>query len=434
MPPTKNERTSALAINVTVPQGTRFNPGEFITGNVFRADCIDSPNALLTIKLQGRSKALVVKVEYNGRSWKPKRYRSRFAFFEANRHETGQVLHQGPLQITTYNDLSRAWNFAIKIPYFTGLDLNSPSNDESTYIDMSPEAVAKHPLPPSFAPHNVGGFVEYYLEATLDYTDNSKSRTDKSFFVVPINMAPLAAPIYDWKPKLETLSTQAVSYFLVPGTQRDKMSFKKKTKQFFQTTSVPTLKYKVAVSTPSVVQLNHADCLPIYMKMTSDLDASNKELRELPFKAVITNIEIVARLATAIKADGMNYMSGEGKIEDDIDPVDLGLGMIWGTLREPIEIEVAPAANSVNVAAKLDLRLRQDGLYMGSQKLSKMKHDLVPSFQTYNISHSHSFQYTIKWKIADCEEEITFKTPVSLLPEAIVQQAPAVQAAPVAEL
>lgn len=435
MPPTKDERTSALALNVNIPQGATFHPGEFITGNVLRPSYISSPNATVTVKLQGRTKAKVVKAEYQvtgPRAVRAEYYRSRFQLFEANPNETGRTLHQGPLHIETYNDLSRAWNFSIQIPFFTGLDLSSPDNSESTYVDMSPEAVAKHPIPPTFHPLHVNGFVEYYLEATLYYVnDKGTTHTDKSILVVPMSMARLPAPIFDWKPKLETESTQAVSYFLVPGTQKEKMGFRQKTKQFFQTTSVPTLKYKVAVSTPSVIQLNHTDCLPIYIKLTSDLEGSTDVLRKLPFKAVITHMDIVAKHKTAIKGEGMSYISGEGKIEEDTEPVELGLDKVWATLREPIEVDVAPTASSVNLSAKLGLRLRHDGLYMGATRVSNLKRVLVPSFKTYNITHEYIFHYTIKWKIVDCEEEITFNTPTTILPEAMAAQPVVVQPVPV---
>ncbi|CEJ81528.1 hypothetical protein VHEMI01649 [[Torrubiella] hemipterigena] len=433
MPPTKDQRTSALVLNVNIPQGVTFHPGELITGNVLRPSYISSPNATVTIKLQGRTKAKVEKHEYRGgKRLHVVYYRSRFQLFEVNPNETGRTLHQGPLHIETYNDLSRAWNFSIQIPFFTGLDLSSPYNSESTYVDMSPEAVAKHPLPPTFHPLHVNGFVEYYLEATLHYVnDKGTPQTDKSILVVPMGMARLPAPIFDWKPKLETESAQAVSYFLVPGTQKEKMGFRQKTKQFFQTTSVPTLKYKVAVSTPSVIQLNHADCLPIYIKLTSDLEGSTDALRKLPFKAVITHMEIVAKHKTAIKGEGMNYISGEGKIEEDTEPVELGLEKVWATLREPIEVQVAPTASSVNLSAKLDLRLRHDGLYMGATKVSDLKRDLVPSFKTYNITHEYIFHYTIKWKIVDCEEAITFNTATTILPEAMAAQPVVVQPVPV---
>lgn len=426
MPYKRSHRNAALAIYPNNHSSYQYSPGEVVRGKITRLEKLASPEATLTIALFGVAFA---EIEVgNGR--RKRRYWSVFNFFTNGQYRPQQLVHTGPVHVEDGGLEGFNWEFAIPIPETTGVSVDGWTHEESpSFVSMTPQDVARQQLPPSHQAFMMNGTIEYFLEAHLNYTSEGKTKHVDSLLAIPIKAASWpghADADPDHKEKLFAVS--AKSYSLLPTSEEKKLGFKKKTKSLFGTKSVPCLKLNVTVKMPQVIQLNHATPFPLTIAITRDRTETSEELKDVPFKVKITSIRIVAKEVCNIRAAARFLIVYEPMANQTKHKRNLGLENVFDALRVPLEIEVSDSAPAVNIGAKLNLRLKADGLYTGNTCLARMNPKLVSSFVSYNIAVTHEFKYTVAIEVGDYKEELVEWVDVVLLPEPVdatrVQQQP----------
>lgn len=414
MPYKRSHRNAALAIYPDNHSSHQYAPGDFVRGKVTRLEKLASPEATLVIALHGV--AFVEIVVGNGRH--QRRYWSQFDFFTNGQYQPQLILHKGPVHIEEGLRDGFNWEFALQIPETTGLSINGWTHEVSpSYISMAPEDVSQQRLPPSHEAFMMNGHIEYFLEAHLHYMADGKTKMVDSLLAIPIKAAPWPGGVLnDFDHKEKVFLVNAKGYSLLPAST-EKLSFKKKTKSLFGSSSVPTLKLQVSVRMPQVIQLNHPNPLPLTIAVAPDLEGTSPELKDVPFKVKITSIRIVAKEVCSIRASGRLAWRREAMDNQTKHKRNLGLENVFDALRVPLEVEVSASAPAVNIGAKLNLRLRSDGLYTGNTCLAKMNPRLATSFVSYNIGVAHEFKYTVAIEVGEHKEELVEWVDVVLISE-----------------
>lgn len=411
MPQNWRKSSPALSIELAAPTGWMFAAGDTVIGSVVRELPFVAPEAQLTIRLMGRAKAKIV--ESRGESGSIT-YRSSFNFFEtaSTLSETRQILHQGPLHIEKGSQGSRAWHFSIPIPFESGIDPRAAAhNAESSLLPVTPDHLQAQGLPPTFAAWDSRRecFVEYYLQAALDFEQGGNKTTINA--ALPITVRPELGPasISDWKTQMLRKTGDVKSYHLAPGMESAALSFRQKGKQFFKSSSVPRLLYVIELGVPSLVQLDHPAWMPLTLRLVPDQQWTSDVLHGGRIKAVLNWIKLTIKPSTDLRA---TKLSGKSKCDTHYGEVNPGLEKAFDLLDEPIVLLIEEShSEAVDIGAALQLRLSRDGLFAGDKRLM-LTPCVLPGFTTYNIRHTHGFVYEVSISIAD--KETLFKwEPVS---------------------
>lgn len=395
MPPTTKVCAPALSIELnSASNDNSYYAGDTIIGSVVRNLPIVATNASLTLKLCGRAKVKLRKTDYDSVNNRHNTtyYRGRFVFFQANPDETTQILHNGPLHIQKDKPDSQNWAFAMKIPIHTGLDLDSC--EKASFLSLNQNDVDRDQLPPSGHAHELDAYVEYYLEATLSFKRHG-GVLEKSISTLPfpIRIPQESSPLMDWKLKSKESPYSISSYRLVPGADSASLSLKQRSKQFFSTSSVPRLDFKLQLSTPSVIQMNSQDCIPLLVRIIPVPGATSEILQGVPIKVTLNCITMnILTISGIIAASGERHGSGSYQDERGF-RTDMELQRAFRLIDKPIILST-DAEQPVDIGQTLKLRLFPRGLYAGSKMLGDSP--IQPSFTTYNIQRTHSIRYTIR--------------------------------------
>ena len=401
MPFTYRSTSPALAIELAAPPEWSYCAGDTIIGSVVRKAPIVAVKSQIYIRLLGRAKVKIV--ERRGQN-SHVTYRSRFNFFQTNREETQFTLYQGPLHVSEDVEDRKTCDFSITVPRDPGLNLRTAEAEGGqSFLPLDAEDMKRHALPPTFTTGsgfmagNSEGYVEYYLEAVLQYGNHSGSDSVTSTLPITVKPPPGPDPIADWGLKPKTWDNTAVSYHLVPGMETAELSFKQKSKQLFKTSSVPQLRHKVRFGVPSRLQLNHPDYIPLFLSITPDHQRTTDILHGVPQQAVVNWIKLTVISLTTVTAPG--NISGSPHYNDHREKADLSLERAFSLVPEPVTLQIEQDAEPMNIGAALQLRLFRTGLYAGKTRLAPYI-VVSPCFTTYNMKQTHRLRYSLRITVA----------------------------------
>lgn len=346
------------------------------------------------------------------------------SFFQANPEQVKQILHHGPIHVERDNPEPMAWRFAITIPHNPGIDTartygvregteqrasGIPSlSPQDSYLPLNPDQIKQHTLPPTCSITSdsdaSNAYVKYWQEAVLDLG------YQQVVCSLPITVqAPSELPpILDWNLQVDQFRNTIVSYHLIPGMEATKLSFRQSAKQLFKMSSVPMYSYRVELSVPTVMQLDHPSWIPIKFRVTPQRDKKSSILHDVPQKVVLNWVRMKVKSKISNGADDRFKMFTRS--------YDLGLERVFSWLLEPIVFTADENAEPVDFGEVIQLRLCRTGLLFGTKKIpSEFKTQVSPSFTTYNIKHAHRFVYKCNITIAGKEHSIRCEVPATVI-------------------
>lgn len=436
--PVGRKSTSALAITLTDHQGHIYQPGDTLNGIVSRSAHVIAPDCRVTIRLLGCTKTTVVvrnsdtTTDGDGNTrttyWHDA-YRSCFNFFG---EETAQVLFSGAMHIAPEGDDRMEFPFALTIPTRPSSRLASGAG--SSRLPMHVASLAQQELPPTHSACDASnsGVVEYWLEAEFTPGPGTQNRSIKEEHATqPIYLG--ARPTPEHVPKVvKTLHSSPyyiTSYKLIPEMKDVELTFKQKSKQFFHTRSVPCLAYRVSVGIPTVIQLNGRETFPLTLRVSPMEDKSSASLRGMKHKATINSIVMELKRCTSISARG----HGSGTTTT----TDLQLERAFQNMPAlPMEVDVDPDGERIDLGALFDLRLSKLGLRSGTERLTITLTDgpITPTFETYNLSVKHALKVTISVTVCGKEHQDSFKFDTCIKPPPELPASATSQPGPSSEL
>ncbi|KAK3503364.1 hypothetical protein B0T13DRAFT_457079 [Neurospora crassa] len=325
MPQAVTEASPDLAIALDVPN-REFNPGEPITGRVYRHSHVVSSEALVSIKLYGRTKVRVDYTTNSGNSNHHHTVRSRFELLGSG-PAFYNTLFRGPIHIPPDGSKPESWPFSFSLPFGPvnpqGICEGAHNKQKHSFLPIDPpEQITSHPLPFTFYTqigsryyNGIEAYVEYVLEAEFfeQHTSrfsSSPSAKKTATAVLPITIRPPPIPPLhpdEWRlgrfVKREGVRTQR----LIPEfADSEELSFKQKTLKLFHSSKVPKYSFDVLVITPGVIQLGSVD--PVLFRVAAvprlgPADETSDEVKELertPTVSVVS-LRMVVKARTEVK-------------------------------------------------------------------------------------------------------------------------------------
>ncbi|KAF5571999.1 hypothetical protein FPANT_13439 [Fusarium pseudoanthophilum] len=384
MPQTPVKKGPELTIHLDRPDST-YIPGEVITGHISRKSHIVASSATVSISLHARSKSRMVA----RRGHLTSTYRGRFDLVPST--EYSKTVFEGPVHIAEH-DVEQRWSFSIHLP--KSVDGSAPQSlagPDQTYLTAD---VSEQPLPPTFLIERydymsgMSAFVEYYLQAELK-TASRGSGTGEAilpFRMLYINPEPLPAHI-DLRTTRQTLALQGDNPLVT----------------------------SIEVQAPTTLQVEGPDPMS-FLVVAVPPEGVDLEKQKLGLPSIqITRIfmKIVAKTEIKCpKGKNVHETDCEARVtlhaEDAFNQHDEELYIPWQ--RPVIESqlqgtgsgsEMSPS-ESLDIGSQLNLRLQR----------SK---DLYPSFQTFNIRHTHRIQWEMTVEAAGKSFELCGEEPIKVL-------------------
>ncbi|EGX97245.1 hypothetical protein CCM_01905 [Cordyceps militaris CM01] len=427
MPCARPEGSPALSIALTSSSKRIFQAGDTITGHVVRRAHMVAPECRITIRLLGRAKTKIVITRGNGNGGtRHETYRSRYHFFGP---ETSSVLFSGPLHVAEQGDPA-TFPFAVTIPTCPSANLSREAQGNS-FLPTDPASVATQMLPPSYTSnhHHKEGYVEYWLEAQLSPgpgTNNKAVTAAQSTQPILLGAPNTREPA---PPRIvKTLASPAhsiTSYNLIPGMNEVSLSLKQKSKQFFHTSSVPSLAYAVHVGLPVVMQLQPNEAIPLTLRLSPTAAGTSDDVRKTTQKATINYMTVHLKQYTVIRA-GEHFFGGPRE-ESMSDTIDLHFDKALKSLPAPMVVDIDADGEPVNLGALFDLRLSESGFSSGTDKLAShwFGPPITTDFVTYNMTASHALKVAVSVTVCGKEHVDTFKFDTRIMaPPAIAAAVP----------
>ncbi|KAJ6440587.1 catabolite repression protein CAT5 [Purpureocillium lavendulum] len=415
MPPASRTASSTLAISLAAPPNWSFAAGDTIIGSVARQLPLVAPEATVTIRLLGRAKVKITVSRGNNRH---DVYRSRVNFFTAAPSETQRVVFHGPVHIPQGGD-AQSWPFSLAIPTSPMIANLQGLSRECSFLPLSPEEVANHPLPGTFSSSDHGlstrseCYVEYYLEATMRFAHKGSISVMTATQPVLMRHPSTSLPITDFRLMQKPWPRSVRSYRLIPGQETADLSFKQKSQKFFGSSKVPQFNFKLHVWVPGVLQLDNPMPVPIRLLVEPLPQQTSADIADAVHAVTLNHIKVTVKSDTRVLAPG----NWSGSPHDDYHRSSTNLGMetLFARLQEAIKIPSAPGDVPIDIGLLLQLRLTSRGLCTADTLLATAQY-LRADFTTYSIRHTNSWKWSISYTIAGDKQKLEFEVPLAILP------------------
>ncbi|CCT72595.1 uncharacterized protein FFUJ_12475 [Fusarium fujikuroi IMI 58289] len=373
MPQTPAKKGPELTIHLDRPDST-YIPGEVITGHITRKSHIVASSATVTISLHARSKSRMVA----RRGHLTSTYRGRFDLVQSA--EYSKTVFEGPIHIAEH-DVEQRWVFSIRLPDHIDVSaLQLLAGPDQTYLTAE---LSEQPLPPTFLIERyeymsgMSAFVEYFLQAELKTASRGSGSAEAilPFRMLYTNPEPFPAHI-DLHTTRQTLALQGDNPLVA----------------------------SVEIQTPTTLQIEAPG--PMSFVVFAKIGLPSLQITRI-FMNVVAKTEIKCP-----KGKNIHETDCEARVtlhaEDAFNQYDGDLYIPWqrssmdtqhlqgsglGSEMRPLE--------SLDIGAQLNLRLQR----------SK---DLYPSFQTFNIRHTHRIQWEMTVEAAGKSFELSGEEPIKV--------------------
>ncbi|KAK3343136.1 hypothetical protein B0H65DRAFT_427912 [Neurospora tetraspora] len=455
MPQAVIEASPDLAIELDVPN-REYNPGETITGRVFRRSHVVSSEALVSIKLYGRTKVRVDYTTNSGNGSQHHTVRTRFNLLGSG-PAFYNTIFKGPIHIPPDGSKTESWPFSFSLPFGPvnpqGVREGAHNKQKHSFLPIDPpDQITSHPLPftfytkvGSYWANGIEAYVEYVLQAEFfeEHTSrfsSSPSAKKTATAVLPITLRPPPIPPLlpdEWRlgrwVRREGVRTQR----LIPEfADSEELSFKQKILKLFHSSKVPKYSFDILVISPGVIQLGSVDPVPFRVAAVPRLgqaDETSDEVRQLertPTVSVVS-LKMVVKARTEVKVASSlvwdrytdrtdkffewSWMWKEGEegmalpVWDRRMGAEAGAGFGEGDEKKKMGEKEGLGGGGMSsaggggpegeppardIGAELGLRFNPTELaYRGGP--AKMSALLYPDFTTYNIRRTHE----LKWEM-----------------------------------
>lgn len=417
MPPTQNEQSWNAKFILDNPYHlSSIASGDIITGR-FIVIPSHKPFTRIRITLSGVSKTKVTETTTRG-SGKDSSRHTDYYYGSRTLFEISQIFDsQTPLSGTE----EYPWNFSIQVP-FRPVAHGEPYPFEEGYL--SSEDVSQHGLPSTFY------FTGIDCEATVEYVlrgeafKDISSKKPKYSATLPLRLKQPAAPfpITDFGTKFATQQVEIKTLRLIPGNEDRKIKTREKLKGFFQPSTLPKHDFKLKVTYPSIIQLNHPEPISLLVSLIpdqtpqSDTKSEKSEKEEKPPIRIIS-LDLSFRCFTSVrgKRDGVIKQTASKEHKYYFETKSPFLGNSYN-LPYPSDSDPSPppppAYSSSSSAPPIEngtidigklLGLRLTPTHAEGQGIAAVfDNELASTFGSYNITVS----YGIRWKIGvECRGE-----------------------------
>ncbi|KAF9773108.1 hypothetical protein IL306_009151 [Fusarium sp. DS 682] len=260
--------------------------------------------------------------------------------------------------------------------------------------------MSDHPLPPTFLIERydymsgMSAFVEYYLQAELQTTSRGSGTVEAilPFKMLYINPEPLPSPT-DLQMSHHTIAIQGDNPMVA----------------------------NVEVQTPTTLQIEGQECIPVRLLAVPSRPVEDEKERlglpEIEINRIYINI-IAKTEVKCPKGKNVHETDCQAQInlhaEDAFGQYGNSLYMPWKispTERQHTQSNISgseiSSSEALDIGSKLGLRLQRS-------------QDLYPSFQTFNIRHTHRLQWEMTVEVAGKSFELSGEEPIRILsrPEA----------------
>lgn len=415
MPLTEKITDAGIQIELAVPPDWTFNAGNMVIGNVVRRAPIVAPEATVTLALFGRVKTKI-SVTRN-QQHKTSHYRGRWHLL-APKHE---IIFRGPLHLPKDRSPGTrlTWPFSITIPTHPEASVLSDHFSDESFLPLDKQGIAQTPLPGTFFSNSHGfrtsseGFVEYYLEAYLQYTHGGKPWTIKAISPLTIRHPIVGDGFLGFDPRRLVFTRKVQSQRLVPGMEHAELSFKQHAKKFFGSSTVPEFHYNVEMMSPRVIQLDNPSPIPFIISIIPQQHKTSAEIKDVSQTFRLNWVSMVIRSKTDVLAPS-NFGHRSHNDTHSCDHNLLKLENLFRVLKKPVMISTGKGNGPVDIGGLLQLVLRPSGLSARNQHLGTVP-TIHPDFVTYNIKHSHSLKWEVSLTVAEETQKFQMGAPLNIL-------------------
>lgn len=353
---------------------------------------------------------------------------NRFTFFSTR--QTTQILYSDkPLDIQSGSS-GASWPFTITVPEYVDPDAIAATgiDQEQSYLQLSPNAVATQLLPPSFyeSRRALGGFVEYYLQAKFQFVSQRKGffsgrgKIESHEAIMPLRVEYISPepPIADFQLKRHTTSQQIASQRLVPGMEDNKLSLSQKTLQILGSSKVPRLMFKIHLDVPTALQLENENHVPLNIRLEPIWSSTSDIIREVSQKFTVEHLVLRIVPATELRTKTRSFtyarkamdLIAENRVGSLSTKIHVPL-VAAGTYKEPEIVDIGKLLN-FNLSRETTRRI--------AVQPHAMK--LYPSFTTYNISHQYKLSWELRGVMTGEKIQLNGEHIVTLLPRSSPRQ------------
>lgn len=441
----------SLTIEVDEPSHA-LSPGTVITGRVRMDQGANYPKAIVQVALYGRGRAETLDtviedpIEMCVDRW--------------NHHVNQWYIHGGPLRITQ-DTPELSWPFSLSIP-------SNPSPWEFLNIHNT----GKEPLvydPPRWrGTLGVEYSIEYRIEATL-----VKPRRRASSCIVNLPFILRAPPSQDLTPpdlQVYIQNRSVSTYRLQQATEGARLSFTQKMRELLHFSKVPRLNFALYFRIPSVIRLDDPSPTSLFLSIRPYGWRSIHSLQNAPHTAEITSLDLTLRARTFVLANRDNDDSSytvqntvnyniylPTSIPATTRPVSAkprsahldfsagpsahekgGLPPVHAThgstpeginlantseptsSRKPLLVPILWKADthgqSLDIGAMLNLHFNRTSIKaLGKNVMHSREERIFPSLANQCMTHSYTFRWKLRLKIAGKSAKFRGTSPVSVV-------------------
>lgn len=410
MPPTSAKSNFALGIRLEGGR-TTFAPGDTIVGCVYRWAHIVSTEAVIKIALSGKAH---VQVSTDSRSRGTSAvYRGRSTLIDEKRH--AQIIFQGPLHIPEVftPEAEQSWPFAITIPMHTDVLMGSPDQGGRA---SSPVSVTQRDLPGTFAMDHGGfgvqdeGFVEYTVKAEMHCNKGGSAWTATAVLPIRIRSVSLEPPIVDFQLTKQRLYGSISSHRRPSMEHGAGSSLSQKAKALLNSTSkVPILAGNMEIHTPSIIQLENPNPIPLLLRFVQDSDIPGDSCGGSIPKMQLTMFSMEIQSTTELSCDGAPRswaVPSPATMQ-----ISVWSPLVFGASTPPLYVPCTGEDPPVDVGLKVNLRLGYTGMMGKTYSQGRIQ----PSFALRNLKHTHRVSYELKVMVSGEELKLRWSNDVTIL-------------------
>ncbi|KAL2856838.1 hypothetical protein BJX68DRAFT_263371 [Aspergillus pseudodeflectus] len=433
------------ANNTRLGNHPSYKPGDTISGHITLTNARTIPSATITVTLTGRSTTTIAVCSTAGHA--ESRYESSFDIFDGC-VETLVVHSDAPLSVSTGTAdegqgegggeaNTNTWPFALTVPFSVrdiwgyaqrtvGFYSSPDGSDGPTFIPPGSFGVDKAISYEGGSIRRGRAEVSYAVQTKVEIghldagTNAPATVTHTATAPFRIDNLSLSDPITDFGRKIETAQRGVLSYNLVPGAQKE-LNLARRARRALMSPRPPGFMVKVSVSLPVFLQVGNANVIPLSVVFEPVSTSVSEVLRDVPQTATITSLSMRLRPRTVLLADKMvvNYQDtktctavGRGisilpftAILDlrSVRGQDISVQFTPGSTSSSSSSSSAPASEPLDLGALLDFRLRED---------------IHPTFQTYNIARTWDLVWEMDVSIAGQVIKVGSSYEVIVLPRA----------------
>ncbi|KAJ5179225.1 hypothetical protein N7492_002435 [Penicillium capsulatum] len=398
------KKSAELKFDLAAPPDWAYAPGDSVIGNLMRRAPVVTPEATLTLWLDGAIRTGI----------SPERS-SRYSFRYAEKwnlvERRDEIIFQGPLHIREGHE-PPSWPFSIEIPSHPA----RKTGQKMPRAFLPQDEHEHHTLPPSFysSGQNYGvseGAVEYALQARLHYTVGGSHKVHTATFPIKVHqVVDEAPPAYELVER-SSLEVWVLSQRLLPGMDKAELSLLQQTQKFLGSSKVPLFQYKITMSLPATIQLDSPEPIPLVMKVVPVPTKTDVSIRDLPQTIEIRLIKLHLQHRTVLITPS-NFSNTRVISDEHLYSADLN----FPRLETPLVTSTGEENKPIDIGSMFELHLTSSGaLESNGQTLTQFPKAITADFTTYTIQHSHRLKFETYVTVAGETQRVDILAPLEIL-------------------